>query len=207
MGDLTYKFPFLRDIAHPTAWSGHMEFGHQLVQEIKPKLIVELGTHYGHSFFSFCQGVKDAGLDTKLCAVDTWKGDKFTNAYDSDVKESVDRVIAKHFPDLNIKLYQKTFDAARSTFKNKSIDLLHLDGSHDYESVRNDVDNWFPKVKDGGVILMHDVAVNDPRFGVMKVWQEIKNEHPEWQYQLRFESFGLGVIRLPKIDGKDSDTV
>ena len=41
-----------------------MPFAYDLVHSLRPCLIVELGTHCGDSYFTFCQAVKDAGLPT-----------------------------------------------------------------------------------------------------------------------------------------------
>ena len=38
----------------------------------------------------------------------------------------------------------------------RKIDLLFIDGHHDYESVKNNTLNWESKVKKGGVIMFHD---------------------------------------------------
>ena len=40
-------------------WSGHLAFASDLVAAIRPGLIVELGTHWGESYFTFCQTVED----------------------------------------------------------------------------------------------------------------------------------------------------
>lgn len=37
-----------------------------------------------------------------------------------------------------------------------SIDLLWIDGDHSYEQVTNDLANYLPRVRQGGVVLMHD---------------------------------------------------
>ncbi|NIS72274.1 MAG: hypothetical protein GTO12_26100 [Proteobacteria bacterium] len=36
------------------------------------------------------------------------------------------------------------------------VDLLFIDGSHDYESVKDDFETWSPKVIIGGKIVIHD---------------------------------------------------
>lgn len=40
--------------------------------------------------------------------------------------------------------------------KGLSIDMLFIDANHSYESVRNDFINFFPMVKNNGLILLHD---------------------------------------------------
>jgi predicted O-methyltransferase YrrM len=37
-----------------TAWLRHAPFGMWLVKAARPKTIVELGAHYGFSYFAFC---------------------------------------------------------------------------------------------------------------------------------------------------------
>lgn len=41
-------------------------------------------------------------------------------------------------------------------FKDKSIDFLFIDGDHTYNAVEKDFNLYFPKVKEGGLIFMHD---------------------------------------------------
>ena len=41
---------------------------------------------------------------------------------------------------------------------NNSIDLVYIDADHDYESVKQDLNVWFPKVKTGGFITGHDYS-------------------------------------------------
>ncbi len=36
------------------------------------------------------------------------------------------------------------------------IDVLFIDGDHSYDGCTNDLENWFPKVVNGGHILLHD---------------------------------------------------
>ena len=66
-------------------WSGHRNFVYDFVGAFEPDSIVELGSHYGCSAFTFAQAVKDFKLDTKMYFVDTWQGDDFTKKYGNDV--------------------------------------------------------------------------------------------------------------------------
>ena len=54
-----------------SAWEGHELFAYNFVRNVKPRVIVELGTFTGFSFFVMAQAVKDAKLSSKLFAVDT----------------------------------------------------------------------------------------------------------------------------------------
>jgi predicted O-methyltransferase YrrM len=57
----------------------------------------------------------------------------------------------------------------------KPIDFLFIDADHRYEAVKRDWDDWFPKVRSGGIIALHDsrVAPNSPDYlGSMKFYDE-----------------------------------
>src|SRR3954471_10328111 len=66
----------------PSSWWGHVPFAHWLVHELKPNLVVELGTQHGISFSAFCNPVKRYGYPTRCYGVDTWKGDEQSGFYD-----------------------------------------------------------------------------------------------------------------------------
>src|SRR3989339_591792 len=136
-------------------WFGHKFFAYDFVRNFKPKIIVELGTHRGTSFWSFCQAVKDGEIDSQLFAVDTWKGEEHAGFYGEEVLEEVKEIQKKYYKDLKIKLIRKTFDESVADFENESIDMLHIDGLHTYEAVKHDFENWDSKVKDDGGIIFH----------------------------------------------------
>ncbi len=184
-----------QDISWP--WAGHKLFSYDLIRNIKPKKIVELGTHKGTSFFSFCQAVKDEGIKTEINAIDTWEGDKHAGFYGDDIYKFVQKVVNKLYSGVEIKLIKKTFDNAISEFKDKSIDILHIDGLHTYEAVKHDFENWLIKIKDSGIILFHDIKVGESGFGVCKLWEELKQEYQTIEFH---HSFGLGVLFKSKND-------
>jgi GT2 family glycosyltransferase len=152
---------------------------------------VELGTHYGTSFWSFCQAAKDEKLATELNAVDTWKGEGHAGFYGEEVFEAVKAIKKEFYSDLKIDLIRKNFDETIPDFDDKSIDLLHIDGLHTYEAVKHDFENWNSKVKDDGIIIFHDTFVRQNDFGVYKLWEELKNEYKTAEF---YHSYGLGVI-------------
>lgn len=68
----------------PRAWVGHLSFAAWIIRETSPRIFVELGTHFGTSYFSFCQAVKAYQLNTKCYAVDTWQGEEHAGIYTSN---------------------------------------------------------------------------------------------------------------------------
>ncbi|HLL60230.1 MAG TPA: class I SAM-dependent methyltransferase [Candidatus Nitrosocosmicus sp.] len=176
-------------------WAGHKHFAYDLVRNLKPQTVVELGTHYGTSIFSMAQAVKDVDLHTALYAVDTWTGDKHTGAYDDSVYQAVNTMKYAYYPKVNINFLKMTFDEALDQFENSSIDLLHIDGLHTYDAVKHDYDSWKIKVKDTGIIMFHDICEHIKDFGVYKLWEELKKEYCTFEF---FHSHGLGVVCYSK---------
>lgn len=174
-------------------WNGHRLFAYDLIAFLQPKVFVELGTYWGTSFFSFCQAVQDFHLGTRCVAIDTWEGDDHTGKYDPKVFDTVRNIAESLFRDTDIHLMRNYFKDAVDSFPDNSIDLLHIDGFHDYEAVREDFMTWLPKVADNGVVLFHDIA-DSCEYGSARFWRELLTRHPGFSFQ---HSWGLGVL-FPK---------
>jgi len=59
----------------------------------------------------------------------------------------------------------------RLLFNDQSVDFCFLDGDHTYEAVSEDVRNWFPKIRPGGILAGHDY-VSDEHAGVKRAVDE-----------------------------------
>ncbi|MBD3768323.1 MAG: class I SAM-dependent methyltransferase, partial [Gammaproteobacteria bacterium] len=177
----------------PNAWLGHLPFAAWVIQEVSPRIFVELGTHSGNSYFSFCQSVLEAGLSTKCYAVDTWQGDEHAGQYGDEIFAKVNAYHQEHYAGFS-RLLRMTFDDALTYFADESIELLHIDGLHTYEAVRHDFETWLPKLAPGAVVMFHDTNVRERNFGVWRFWSELQDQYPN---NLEFvHSHGLGVLQL-----------
>jgi len=180
-------------LAQPNAWVGHLPFAAWLIKTIQPGIFVELGTHTGNSYFSFCQAIEEAKLATKCYSVDTWQGEEHAGYYDESVYQQVNTHNQQNYAHFS-SLLRMTFDEAASLFENKSVQLLHIDGLHTYEAVRHDFETWLPKLAPGAIVLFHDTNVRERGFGVWKLWEELQERYPN---NLEFiHSHGLGVLQL-----------
>ena len=178
-------------------WAGHRNFAYDYIANIKPALVVELGTHYGSSFFAFLQAVEDGfSPDTQLYGVDAWSpvpgNDWTTKEYEIDIYKIFLNTLAAY----DVKAYpiKKSFDQALIDFESKSIDLLHIDGTHTYEAVRHDYESWLPKLKDNAVVFFHDISKTSylHKDSAPKFWEELKSQT---QYTLEFDHcYGLGIL-------------
>jgi hypothetical protein len=178
-------------LVDPNAWIGHTPFAYWIIERLKPRVFVELGTHSGNSYFSFCQSIHDNQTESKAFAVDTWQGDTHAGFYGESVFNSVEQA---NLPYKSFStLLRTTFDSAANNFEDGSVDLLHIDGLHTYEAVKHDFETWLPKMSANGVVLFHDTNVRRDDFGVYRLWQEISKDYKTLEF---FHSHGLGILDL-----------
>ena len=138
-------------LAKPTAWEGHGNFAIHLTEALKPKVTVDLGVDYG--FSTFCFAVLGFG---KVYGIDSFEGDEHAGR-----RSTYDHVMGlrENFrATLNMKnLYfiKGYFDDVAKRWE-KKIDILHIDGLHTYDAVKNDYTTWLPFLNPDGVVLFHD---------------------------------------------------
>ncbi len=159
------------------AWQGLVPFGAWAIRAARPRRVVELGSYRGDSFFTFQQAAHDVPEVEELWAIDSWAGDIHTGPYGEDVFLQFQTEFARR-NDPRAHYLRMTFDEALSKFEDGSISLLHIDGAHDYDSVRRDYQSWLPKMEPDGLILFHDTEVRTDDFGVYRLWAEIAPMRP-----------------------------
>jgi predicted O-methyltransferase YrrM len=167
----------------PSAWNfppkSHREFAEWLIKTIKPKVTVELGVDYGYSSFvmALCQKNPVYGID---CFDTSKHGIRIDDDYQFvlGVKEKLGLD--------NLNIIKGYFDDVAETW-DQEINLLHIDGLHDYDNCKNDFETWFPKMSENGVVIMHD-TISAPD-GVGRFFNEL--DYPKVNFT---NSFGLGVV-------------
>jgi hypothetical protein len=190
---LDYPVIFLdTDYVAPSAWWQHTPFARLLIALTEPSLLVELGTHYGVSYFAFCQAVKSLALHTRCYAVDTWQGDEQAGFYGEEVFEQVQHYNNQVYSSFS-RLLRMTFNEALGHFADGEIDLLHIDGYHTYEAVKQDYENWLPKMSARGVMVFHDINVREANFGVWQLWHELRDVFPHFEF---LHEHGLGILAV-----------
>ena len=175
-----------------SAWLQHGPFAFWIVAALKPRSIVELGTHHGFSYLAFCQAVRRLALPTKCYAVDTWQGDEHSDPYPERVYNELKEYHDARYGDFS-RLVRSRFDEAAPHFANGSVDLLHVDGRHFYEDAKEDYETWLPKLSDRAIVLFHDINVRERDFGVWRLWHELKSKHPSFEFG---HGNGLGVLGI-----------
>lgn len=182
---------WLPEFIHETGWERHIPFAFYLTDVLRPRTIVELGVCTGLSYFAFCQAVAWLRLDTQTTGVDNWGGDQGGYFYDGDD-------VYRQVSDYNgrypfSRLIRANFSDAVSAFDDESIDLLHIDGDHLYESVYADFRNYRPKLSADAIVLFHDTRVGGTS-GVWRVFEAL--EYPKFEF---FHACGLGMVGMGRI--------
>ncbi|MEN4644415.1 rhamnan synthesis F family protein [Pantoea agglomerans] len=173
-----------------SAWLEHIPFAFWLINAHRPRILVELGTHYGSSYFAFCQAIEQLNLPTKTYAVDMWKGDEHAGFYGENVYSAV-QTHNNHLYSRFSTLMRTSFDEASEHFSEGEIDLLHIDGYHTYEAVKNDFDVWLPKLSKRGIVIIHDSNVRKADFGVYKFVSELRKKYSCFEFS---HGHGLTIV-------------
>ena len=181
-----------RLVSAQSAWNEHIPFAGWIVEATQPRLLVELGTHTGVSYFAFCESVLRLELDARCYAVDTWLGDEQAGHYDEDVYRAVQELNSRYYESFS-RLLRGTFEEALSEVEDSSVDLLHLDGLHSYEAVRGDFETWLPKLSPRALVLIHDINERKEGFGVHGFFDELTDEYDTFEFT---HGHGLGVVAV-----------
>jgi glycosyltransferase involved in cell wall biosynthesis/peptidoglycan hydrolase CwlO-like protein len=176
----------------PSTWYGHVPFAFWIVAAFEPRCLVELGTHHGLSYLSFCQAIDKFHLGTRAYAIDTWKGDEHSGFYGEEVFTELSDVHDSRYTSFS-RLVRATFDEAVEHFPDGAIDLLHIDGLHTYQAVKHDFETWRPKLAGRSIVLFHDTNVRERGFGVWKLWRELAESCPHFEF---LHAHGLGVLKI-----------
>ena len=151
-------------------WNVHHPYLRQVVEEIRPDLLVEVGVWKGASLLHMAEVVREHGLPTALLAVDTWLGGwdhwelpewfgslRMQNGFPRLYYTFLGNVLRAEADDVVTPLPLDSINAA-TLLRRKGLaaDVVHVDGGHDYASVASDLRAWWPVLRPGGVMIADD---------------------------------------------------
>lgn len=120
--------------------------------------IMEIGCWLGHSTAIFAKHAKSLG--GRVTCVDTFKGSKGTFLEEYAEKNNVMEEFFNNMEELglekHIDIFNMSSNEAYKNIRNNKYDLIFIDGDHIYEQIKNDIYNYLPKLKSGGIMSGHD---------------------------------------------------
>lgn len=129
--------------------------------EIDKIRICEIGSWLGHSTSILAKHAKR--LNGKVTCIDTFLGSTGTFLEDYSKENDVYTKFMSNMTELelnkNVNVLWMESDVAHKFIDDGYFDLIFIDGDHIYEQVSNDIKNYLPKIKSGGIISGHDFEI------------------------------------------------
>jgi predicted O-methyltransferase YrrM len=162
----------------PHGWFNHGPKVLELIEQSRPKVVVELGTWLGASAIAMARSVRRWG-GTVTC-IDTWAGELNDDGGSPEGKAplmlvSCARAMVEAGISANVRLIPALTKHAAWTWT-QPIDFLYVDADHSHDGVMADLEAWVPFVKAGGLIVGDDYE--HPRYpGVKTAWDAFARAH------------------------------
>jgi len=137
---------------------------------------IEIGTYQGDNAFSILSVLPMRKLflvDPYLECEDyndRWMGNRSQAKFNENFE--IAKAKLKRF-DNKMEFVRKTSEEAVGDIPN-NLDFVYIDGNHDYDYVKQDIELYYPKVKDGGILGGHNFESCYP--GVARAVLEFVNE-------------------------------
>lgn len=138
----------------------------RLICELKPNIILELGSYKGKSAIQFANLCKKHNLSTKICCVDTWLGSAEheqnndlmkVNGWPTIFYQFLANIVHTGHEDCVIPIPMDTMSNYRlMKSANTKVPLIYVDAGHYYESVHADIKYYWEVLENGGVMLGDD---------------------------------------------------
>jgi len=124
-----------------------------LVLALKPITIVECGVLDGYSTIYIADGLKwnfeNRGIFSQFYAYDLWEGYEFKHA---KIEDTYNKLVSCNVSEYVELCYGDAYEVYKS-FKDESIDMLHIDISNDGDVFNKIMELWSNKISDNGVII------------------------------------------------------
>lgn len=185
--------------------SGNLGYGwihYSLIRNASPKKILVIGSKLGYIPAVCALACKDNNIghvDFVDAAYDYknpndskahWGGEGFWKKI--NVKKYFGKFAIEKYITLHVMTTQKFYEK----FVDRKWDYIYLDGDHSYNGIKFDFETFWPKLKKGGFMCLHDIYTKDLgnlEYGVNKYWIKIKKKFPN---AIEFGGIcGLGIIQ------------
>ena len=192
--NLTFSFNLGPLTIKPNQIVGEITEFLKLLACIKPRALIEIGTALGGTLFLFS---KVSSSDATIISIDL-PGGEFGGGY-PDWKTSLFRSFGWGCQRIHL-ICGDSHDTS-TVFKVKKIrgmrkiDFLFIDGDHSYKGVKRDFEIYSPLVKNGGIVVFHDIVPGplEKVGGVPRFWHEIRDKHECLEIVMNWNQGGYGI--------------
>lgn len=173
----------------------------ELITGRKLETVVEIGTARGGTLFVWC---RIAEPDAAIVSIDL-PGAHFGTP---EGAEDVSVLASFAEPSQSLHLLRadsasaETREALQRVLAGRPIDLLFIDGDHTFRGARSDFVRYAPLVREGGLVVFHDILPAEPEVEVSRLWRLLREHHPDRCSEVvrtdpRNSWGGFGVFRWP----------
>lgn len=118
---------------------------------------VEIGTQYGDSAEMWCS----VNPQLHLTCIDPYA--EYRKRHGRNEHDAAYQAACERLAKFNVTMIREMSFAAVDRFQDESLDFVHIDGDHSFDAAIMDLVMWVPKVRRGGLVLVHDYfALNWP---------------------------------------------
>jgi predicted O-methyltransferase YrrM len=192
-------------VAHASQKRREVEGLLRMVRERQPRVVVEIGTRIGGTFYGLC---KTAAPDATLVSIDL-PGGPFGGGYEESHLPRLRSYARPHQTTFFIRGDShdaSTLEQLQTFLGDRPVDVLFIDGDHTYEGARMDYDMYAPLVRPGGLVAFHDIVpapapnrADKPASEVDRVWDDVKSQGSRaWEFVQRSGGpwAGIGVLEV-----------
>ncbi len=135
--------------------------------QLKEITCAEIGVYKGENALSMLKAadnIKDLYLIDTYVHQDKWFTDNLGQVFpDKETTDMFMESVKEKFLPYRDKVHfiRKDSWLAANDFPNESFDYIYIDGGHDYNIVKKDIEAWYPKIKLYGVLGGHDIFYPD----------------------------------------------
>jgi len=139
-------------------WFSYPNLYRSVVEKFDNAKFVEIGSWKGRSAVFMGVEIHNSKKNIEFYCVDTWKGSEEHIGLDILKEDGLYKEFVKNIDPVShiIKPIRMPSIEASAKFEDNSLDFVFIDAAHDYESVKDDIKHWYPKVKTGGIFSGHD---------------------------------------------------
>lgn len=165
------------------------------IENLKPSLIIEVGSWKGRSAINMAKKMKSMNSDGEILCIDTWLGspehwmgrqDSWNslrivngrpNLYDTFLNNVIANECEKYITPFPLTSEAAYFVLNKLSVKSK---MIYIDAGHEYTSVIKDIEMYWQLLEDGGVMILDDYIA----------WHGVTKAVNEFAYKNNIQPFG-----------------